>query len=217
MTSTRSRLSLLLAIATLVVAGFLGSQGVSAGSPGTPLDGSEPGSGGGFDDMAGICVAPDAASGAAPDTDCADMIDDPVVVDPGECGEKVIGTGPDAAVSYAPCPSDEPPGVTDPDQDAKLVEPTPGMADVRPHIFDHVVVNDDGSSVTVYFWSGVEPCYVLDHMDVDEGPGAVTITLFEGHDTSAGDVACIDIALLKKVVVPLDAPVGDRRIVDGAA
>ncbi len=54
-------------------------------------------------------------------------------------------------------------------------------------------------------------------MEVDEGPGAVTITLFEGHDASAGDVACIEIALLKKVVVPLDGPVGDRRIIDGAA
>jgi hypothetical protein len=212
--STRSRLSLLLAIASLVVAGILGSQAVNAGSPRTPLDGSEPGSGGGFDDVAGICVAPNSASGAATDTDCDDMIDDPVVV---ECGEEVIGTGPDAAVSYTPCPGDEPPAVTDPDQGAKLVEPTPGMADVRSHIFDHVVVNDDGSSVTVFFWSGVEPCYVLDHVDVDEGPGVVTITLFEGHDTSAGDVACIDIALLKKVVVPLDSPVGDRRIVDGAA
>lgn len=215
--STRSRLSLLLAIATLLVAGILGSQVVSAGSPGTPLGGSEPGSGGGFDDVAGICVAPDGASGAAPDTDCNDTIDDPVVVDPDECGEKIIGTGPDAAVSYTPCPDDEPPVVTDPDQGAKLVEPTPGMADVRSHIFDHVFVNDDGSSVTVFFWSGVEPCYVLDHVDVREGPGAVTITLFEGHDASAGDVACIEIALLKKVVVSLDAPVGDRRIVDGAA
>ncbi|HEX6400837.1 MAG TPA: hypothetical protein VF108_10280, partial [Actinomycetota bacterium] len=97
------------------------------------------------------------------------------------------------------------------------VEPTPGMADVRPHIFDHVSVNDDGSSVTVFFWSGVEPCYVLDHVDVAEGPDAITITLFEGRDASASDVACIEIALLKKVVVPLDAPVGDRRIVDGAA
>ena len=176
--STRSRLSLLLAIATLVVAGILGSQGVSAGSPGTPLDGSEPGSGGGFDDVAGICVAPDGASGSATDTDCDDMIDDPVVVDPDECGEKVIGTGPDAAVSYTPCPGDERPVVTNPDQGAKLVEPTPGMADVRSHIFDHAFVNDDGTSVTVFFWSGVEPCYVLDRVDVDEGPDAVTITLF---------------------------------------
>ena len=218
--STRSRLSLLLAIAALLVAGILGSQTVSAGSPRTPLDGSEPGSGGGSDGVAGICVAPDSPEGrarAAPATDCDDTIDDPVVVDPDDCGEKVIGTGPDAAVSYTPCPGDEPPVVTDPDQGAQLVEPTPGMADVRSHIFDHVVVNDDGSSVTVFFWSGVEPCYVLDHVDVDEGPGTITITLFEGHDTSGGDVACIDIALLKKVVVQLDAPVGDRRIVDGAA
>jgi hypothetical protein len=52
---------------------------------------------------------------------------------------------------------------------------------------------------------------------VDSGPGAVTVTLFEGHDASAGDVACIEIALLKKVVVQLDEPVGDRRVVDGAA
>ena len=218
--STRSRLSLLLAIAAILVAGILGSQAVSAGSPRSPLGGSEPGSGGGFDDVAGICAAPEAPDGAteaALPTDCDDTIDNPVVVDPDECGEKVIGTGPDAAVSYTPCPGDEPPAVTDPDQGAQLVEPTPGMADVRSHIFDHVVVNDDGSSVTVFFWSGVEPCYVLDHVDVDEGPDAVTITLFEGHDTSGGDVACIDIALLKKVVVQLDAPVGDRRIVDGAA
>lgn len=215
--STRSRLSLLLAIATLVVAGILGSQGVSAGSPRTPLDGSEPGSGGGFDDVAGICVAPDNASGAATDTDCDDTIDDPVVVDPDECGEKVIGTGPDAAVSSTPCPGDEPPVVTDPDQGAKLVEPTPGMADVRSHIFDHVSVNDDGSSVTVFFWSGVEPCYVLDHVDVAETPDTITITLFQGNDPSAGDVACIEIAELKKVVVQLDAPVAGRAIEDGAA
>jgi hypothetical protein len=215
--STRSRLSLLLAIATLLVAGILGSQAVSAGSPRTAVDGSEPGSGGGSDDVAGICVAPDAASGAAPATDCDDTIDDPVVVDPDECGEKVIGTGPDAAVSFTPCPGDEPPVVTDPDQGALLVEPTPGMADVRSHIFDHAVVNADGSSITVFFWSGVEPCYVLAHVNIEEGPDTVTITLFEGHDTSGGDVACIDIALLKKVVVQLDEPVGDRSIIDGAA
>jgi hypothetical protein len=91
------------------------------------------------------------------------------------------------------------------------------MADVRRHLFDHAVVNDDGTSITVFFWSGVEPCYVLDHVDVEYGAGAITITLFEGHDASAGDVACIEIALLKKVVVELDEPTGGRPIVDGAA
>lgn len=219
MMSTRSRLSLLLAVATLVVAGILGAQTVVAGSP-VEDGGTFPGSGSGSDGVAGICVAPDPKDGAAstaPFDGCNDTIDDPVVGDPGDCGEKVVGTGPDAVVSSTPCPGDEPPVVTDPDQGAQLVEPTPGMADVRPHIFDHVSVNDDGSSVTVFFWSGVEPCYVLDHVDVDEGPDAITITLFEGYDSSAGDVACIEIALLKKVVVELDAPAGDRRIVDGAA
>ena len=216
--TTRSRLSLLLAIASLVVAGILGAGSAVAGGP--VEDGSGTSVGGGFDGVAGICaapVAPDEATDAAPPTDCDDTIDGPVVGEPGDCGEKVEGTGPDAAVSYTPCPGDEPPLVTDPDAGAQLVEPTPGMADVRPHIFDHAVVGDDGSSVTIFFWSGVEPCYVLDHVDIDEGPDAVTITLFEGHDTTDGDVACIDIALLKKVVVQLDGPVGDRAIVDGAA
>jgi hypothetical protein len=213
--STRSRMSLLLAIATLLVAGILGAQSVAA-TPPTADDGSVDGS----DGVAGICVAPAAPDGAestSPPDACNDTIDDPIATDPGDCGEKVIGTGPDGTVSYTPCPGDEPPVATDPDAGAQLVEPTPGMADVRPHAFDHVVVNDDGSSVTVYFWSGVEPCYVIDHVDVVEGPEAVTITLFEGHDTVAGDVACIDIALLKKVVVQLDGPIGVRSITDGAA
>jgi hypothetical protein len=219
--TTRARMSLFLAVAALLVAGIAGAQYVGASSR-TATNGSEPGSGGGSDGIAGICVAPaspgDDREGAPPSAEeCDDQIDDPVVVDPGGCGEQVIGTGPDASVSYTPCPGDEPPVVTDPDDGAQLVEPTPGITDVRPHIFDHVVVNDDGTSLTVFFWSGVEPCYVLDHVDVREGPDAITLTLFEGHDASAGDVACIEIALLKKVVVQLDGPVGDRRIVDGAA
>jgi hypothetical protein len=162
-------------------------------------------------------VNADGASGSPGLDECNDTIDHPVVVDPGDCGEKVSGTGPDATVSYTPCPGDDDPVVTDPYHGAQKVEPTPGMSDVYPRAFDKAVVGDDGRTLTVFFWSGVEPCYVLDHINADYGPGAITITLFEGHDASAGDVACIEIALLKKVVVQLDEPVGDRRIVDGAA
>ncbi len=218
--TTRARLALLLSLAVVLVAGIAGAQYVGASSE--PVAGSEPGSGGGSDGVAGICVAPeeadaDGASGIPGSDDCNDTIDNPVVVDPGDCGEKVNGTGPDATVSYTPCPGDDDPVVTDPSQGAQKVEPTPGMSDVYPRAFDKAVVGDDGRTLTIFFWSGVEPCYVLDHVDVDYGPGAITVTLFEGHDASAGDVACIEIALLKKVVVQLDEPVGDRRIVDGAA
>jgi hypothetical protein len=216
--STRARVAFLLSIATLLVVALAGSQLAAAGpesrdaadgggSSGVSVGGSGPASGGG---TAGMCAAP--APGEAGVAGCDDTLDEPMA--PPHCGEQVNGSGPDAVVSYTPCPGDDQPA---PGDGAQLVEPTPGMTDVRPHAFDHAVVGDDGTSVTVYFWSGVEPCYVLDHVDVAYGADAVTITLYEGHDASAGDAACIDIAVSKKVVVQLDQPLGDREIVDGAA
>jgi hypothetical protein len=220
--TTRARIALFLSIAVLLVAGIAGAQYVGASTQPVSPDGSEPGSGGGGNGVAGICVAPaapvaDGEAQAPSAIGCNDTIDNPVVTDPGDCGEKVSGTGPDATVSYTPCPGDDNPVVTDPYDGAQKVEPTPGMSDLYPHAFDKAVAGNDGRTLTLFFWSGVEPCYVLDHVDVDYGPSAITVTLFEGHDASAGDVACIEIALLKKVVVQLDEPVGDRRIVDGAA
>ena len=106
--------------------------------------------------------------------------------DPADCGEKISGTGPDAIVSYTPCPGDEEPVVTDPYDGAQKVEPTPGMSGVNPTAFDKAVVGKDGKTLTIFFWSGVEPCYVLDHVDVDEGRDAITVTLFQGHDASVG-------------------------------
>ena len=105
----------------------------------------------------------------------------------------------------------EPPGAP------QVVVPTPGMADVRPRPFDTATAGVDGTSVTIDFVSGVEPCYVLDHVEVAYGADDVTITLFEGHDPTAGDVACIEIGVSKQVIVTLDEPLGDRAIVDGAA
>jgi len=218
--STRARMALFLSIAALLVAGIAGAQYVGASTK-PVAGGSEPGSGGGGNGVAGICVAPDpgaeSGSGSAGSDGCNDTIDNPVVTDPADCGEQVSATGPDATVSYTPCPGDDVPVVTDPYDGAQKVEPTPGMSDLYPRAFDKAVVGNDGRTLTIFFWSGVEPCYVLDHVDVDYGPNAITVTLFEGHDASAGDIACIEIALLKKVVLQLDEPVGDRRVVDGAA
>jgi len=99
----------------------------------------------------------------------------------------------------------------------QIVEPTPGMDNVGQTAFDTATIGADDTTLTIVFWSGVEPCYVLDHVDVSSGADAVTVTLFQGSDPNAGDVACIDIALQKQVTVTLDEPLAGRAIVDGAA
>jgi hypothetical protein len=109
---------------------------------------------------------------------------------------------------------DTEPGIIEPDP--QVVEPTPGMVNVFPRPFDSWTTVD-GDSLHIDFWSGVAPCSVLDRVDVTYGADAVTITLFEGADPSAGDVACIAIAELKRVVVTLAEPLGDRSVIDGAA
>jgi len=98
-----------------------------------------------------------------------------------------------------------------------VVEPTPGMDNVGQTAFDTATIGADDTTLTIVFWSGVEPCYVLDHVDVSYSADAVTVTLFQGSDPNAGDVACIDIALQKQATITLDEPLGARAIVDGAA
>jgi hypothetical protein len=168
--------------------------------------------------------------------DCDDMIvgdggqsepgfgggSEPVVLPPDDgslvhdipCGVEVVeGEGPDATVSYTPCENDEPPVPTEP----TITEPTPGMANVHPRPFDSAVVAGDGITVTIDFVSGVEPCYVLDHIDVVETDDTVTITLYEGSDASTGQAVCIEIGVFKRAIITLDAPLAGRTIVDGAA
>ncbi|MBI4259289.1 MAG: hypothetical protein HY658_01865 [Actinobacteria bacterium] len=120
---------------------------------------------------------------------------------------------PDDPVSYTPC--DDDPGAIDPGPTP--VTPRPGMVDVRAREFDSVEVSDDGLTLTVAFYSGVEPCYVLDRVEVEEAAGSVTVTLYEGHEPGDEDFACIEIAVYKSVAVSLDEPLGDREVVDGAA
>ena len=99
----------------------------------------------------------------------------------------------------------------------QIVEPTPGMDNVRQTAFDTATIGGDDTTLTIVFWSGVEPCSVLDHVDVSYAADTVTVTLFQGSDPNAGDVACIDIAVQKQVTITLDEPLAGRRIVDGAA
>lgn len=90
------------------------------------------------------------------------------------------------------------------------------MAGVRPIPWQKIKVGDDDRSLTVHFTSGVEPCYVLDHVDVDFQDEEVVVTLYEGHDPSDEDTACIELAEFKVTKVELDEPLGGRKLVDGA-
>jgi len=137
----------------------------------------------------------------------------PAVAPAPGCGrEHASGAGPDATVATVPCipgPQRRPQPL--------IVVPRSGMANIRSMAFTSATVRSDDRTLDVRFWSGVEPCSVLDHVEVAYGTDAVTITLFEGSDPSAGMVACPDIAMLKQVTVQLAQALAGRRIVDGAA
>lgn len=79
-------------------------------------------------------------------------------------------------------------------------------------------VESDGDTLVVQWWSGVEPCTALSEVKVEETDTAVTVTLFEAsvHPDDA-DVACIEIAQAKQHTITLDAPLGDREVIDGGA
>ena len=98
----------------------------------------------------------------------------------------------------------------------KRVRPRPGMTDIRPVGWEKARQTPDGRHLRVVYWSGVEPCNVLDRVDVRYAEKTITVTLYEGSDPTQPDVACIEIALQKVVKLKLDEPVDGRKIVDGA-
>jgi hypothetical protein len=110
-------------------------------------------------------------------------------------------------------------GPTTPGGGAQRVEPHPGTANMRPQTFDTTEqppkATDGG--VLVRFYGGVAPCFLFDHYEVEETSDSVTITLYAGSDPAQPDAVCIEIAALYEVLVPLDAPLGNRQVIDGAA
>jgi ABC-type transport system substrate-binding protein len=76
----------------------------------------------------------------------------------------------------------------------KFVVPKPGQLDIHPVPADSLAARVDGSTiiVTATWTSGVEPCNVLDSIEVAQGSDTYTITLREGHGPE--EIACIAIA-----------------------
>ena len=106
----------------------------------------------------------------------------------------------------------EPPG----DGGPLLVGPTPGLDGVVNVALDSAeLVADD--KLEVAFYNGVTECYGVDRVEVLETDDEVTISVFTGGLPLEGDVACIDLAQLQAVAVTLDAPLGDRPLIDGSS
>lgn len=139
--------------------------------------------------------------------------------DPTETPSAGVGAGgstpssPGSPVSSTPQPGR---GVDDLGGRPERVKPRPGMADARPVAWEKARQTPDGRHLRVVYWSGVEPCNVLDDVDLRYTTETVVVTLYEGSDPEQPDVACIEIALRKVVKVALDEPVDGREIVDGA-
>ena len=146
--------------------------------------------------MAAACGSPEGSAGAEPGSPPSRSYDpdDPVTSGPGMPGKDDEGPGP----GY------------------DLVRPKPGVVDDQRVPFQRAKGEKDSKILTVIYWSGVEPCNVLDRVEVEETEKDVTITLWEGLDPETGDEACIEIAVKKAVKVHLDEPLGDREVIDGA-
>jgi hypothetical protein len=105
--------------------------------------------------------------------------------------------GPDQMDSPGPGGGADLPG------NPKLVVPRPGQLNPHPVGIERLSVKANGRHVVVNaeWWSGVEPCTVLDSTAVTVEESTITISVREG--TGKGEVACIDIAVLKVTVIDL--------------
>jgi hypothetical protein len=96
----------------------------------------------------------------------------------------------------------------------RVVEPEGGLENVLPTAWSDARILDGGRAARLTWYSGVEECYGLDHVDVDYGDKKVTVTLFAG--ARASKKPCIELAEEVVTTVHLDEPLGDRDLVDGA-
>lgn len=96
------------------------------------------------------------------------------------------------------------PGVVDPGLgEPKLVVAKPGQLNAHPVGATLLEPSVDGRRVLVKitWYSGVEPCHVLDSVDIDQGANEFVLTIVEG--TSDPNAMCIELAELKATIVDL--------------
>jgi hypothetical protein len=117
------------------------------------------------------------------------------------------GPGDEAPPSEAPAAS-EPPGIGEPEPGGvELVEPQPGQQNVHPVALERLDATASGTVVSVdaYWTSGVDPCYVLDRVEVNVNDDqTVDVTIHEG--TSDPDAICVMMAVAKHTIFSFEVP-----------
>ncbi|MEV0381857.1 hypothetical protein [Nonomuraea sp. NPDC050643] len=108
------------------------------------------------------------------------------------------------------------PVTTTPTKGPKPVKPTKDAINVHKIQWTKAKSVSKGKKIQLTWWSGVEPCTVLQRVKVKESAKKVTITLYEGTAPKAKNVSCIMIAVEKTTTVKLKKALGKRKIVDGA-
>lgn len=73
-----------------------------------------------------------------------------------------------------------------------------------------------GKRLRITWWSGIAPCTVLDRVKTKETAKKVVVTIYEGTSPAAKNTVCAEIAIKKSTTVKLRAPLGKRKLVDGA-
>lgn len=93
-------------------------------------------------------------------------------------------------------------------------EMAPGsVADAWPVFLQEAVV--DGADLTVSFSGGEAPCFVVDHVEVDETPERVIVSVLVGVPDPSADCSQQETSI-QSVSVQLDEPLGDRPLKDGS-
>lgn len=148
--------------------------------------------------VVGACSGTAAPPASASPQPSAPPASQPAPSDPGGSGSAGDpGSGVGVDLPTFPTPVD--PGAGQP----QLVVPKPGQANIHPvaPTILQASVNGRRVAVKVTYYSGVEPCSILDSVKVERSGTDIAISLFDGN--GPGDVMCIEIAVLKATIVDL--------------
>ncbi len=118
--------------------------------------------------------------------------------------------GPGSGEPIGGAPGD--PGLGQP----QFVVPKLGQKNVRPVAIEGIEARIEGrhAVLNARWWSGVDPCYVLD--SVAWKRDGTTITIFVREGSGGDDVVCIDIAVYKATVIDLgELEPGEYTVIAG--